>query len=99
MIHILKNSMESLSTKGRIKIKIDETNSKIRIRIIDNGQGIPKGRLMRIGEPYYTNKEKGNGLGLTICFKLIQDYAGRMNVKSKIGWGTTVTILLPSNRS
>ncbi|TDL34838.1 hypothetical protein E2R51_03710 [Jeotgalibacillus sp. S-D1] len=95
LINIIRNSLESLPAKGNIKIKLDEVGGSIRIRIIDDGKGISKERLKRIGEPYYTNKEKGTEIGLTICFKLIQDYSGQMKVKSKIGWGTTVTILLP----
>jgi signal transduction histidine kinase len=94
IINILKNSFEALPKMGKIKIKIDEKNRKTRIRILDNGRGIARERLSRIGEPYYTNKEKGTGIGLTICFKLIADYGGQMKVKSKIGWGTVVTITL-----
>ncbi|RIW28920.1 PAS domain-containing protein [Bacillus salacetis] len=94
MLNILKNSFEATADKGKIKIKLDETDGNIRIRIIDNGKGISKDRLMRIGEPYYTNKEKGTGIGLTICFKLINDYSGVMRVFSKVGWGTITTILL-----
>ncbi|KZE45224.1 ATP-binding protein [Rossellomorea marisflavi] len=94
IINILKNSFEALPKMGKIKIKIDEKSGKTRIRILDNGRGIARERLSRIGEPYYTNKEKGTGIGLTICFKLIADYSGQMKVKSKIGWGTVVTITL-----
>ncbi|WP_227394641.1 ATP-binding protein [Jeotgalibacillus aurantiacus] len=97
MINTIKNSLEALSTNGSIKIKIDEFEECVRIRIIDNGKGISRKRMSRIGEPYFTNKEKGTGIGLAICFKLIKDYAGKMTVKSKQGWGTTVTVLLPKS--
>lgn len=96
LINVIKNSFEAIpSEKGTIKIILDEKNSKCRIRIIDNGEGINKERLIRIGEPYYTSKEKGTGIGLTICFKLLKENNGKMKVQSKEGWGTAVTILLP----
>ena len=48
-----------------------------------------------MGEPYYSNKEKGTGLGLMICFKIIQEHSGELLFKSKEGNGTTVKINLP----
>jgi signal transduction histidine kinase len=96
VINILKNSLEALSQKGAIKIKLAAVDGQIRISITDNGKGITKERLSRIGEPYFTNKEKGTGIGLTICFKLMKDYDGEMVVKSKAGWGTSVSLWLPA---
>ncbi|MCR8847977.1 ATP-binding protein [Rossellomorea sp. SC111] len=95
LLNTIKNSLEAVKEKGSIKLKLDESNGCVRVRIIDNGKGISKKRLDRIGEPYFTNKDKGTGIGLTICFKLMNDYNGHMTVKSKLGWGTTVTMLLP----
>ncbi|CAG9620296.1 ATP-binding protein [Sutcliffiella rhizosphaerae] len=97
IINILKNSFEATSEKGSIKLTLDEYDGNIRIRITDNGKGISKARLSRIGEPYFTSKEKGTGIGLTICFKLINDYSGKMNVLSKVGWGTVTSIILISH--
>ncbi|WP_113927870.1 ATP-binding protein [Bacillus sp. P14.5] len=94
MVTLLKNGLEALPRGGKIKLKLDGHTGRIRIRIIDNGRGIPKERLSRIGEPYYTNREKGSGIGLTICFKLVRDYGGDMKIQSKEKWGTGVTIML-----
>jgi signal transduction histidine kinase len=96
LLNILKNSMEAISTQtGKVKVILDRKSENCRIRIIDNGDGISKERLARIGEPYYTSKEKGTGIGLTICLKLLKQNNGDMVVKSKEGWGTAVTIILP----
>ncbi|CAI9392399.1 MULTISPECIES: ATP-binding protein [unclassified Bacillus (in: firmicutes)] len=96
MLNILKNSMEAISPQtGKVKVILDQKKDNCRIRIIDNGDGISKERLARIGEPYYTSKEKGTGIGLTICLKLLKQNNGDMVVKSKEGWGTVVTIMLP----
>ncbi|MER2059974.1 MAG: ATP-binding protein, partial [Niallia sp.] len=96
LLNILKNSMEAISPQtGKVKVILDRKEEGCRIRIIDNGDGISKERLARIGEPYYTSKEKGTGIGLTICLKLLKQNNGEMAVKSKEGWGTAVTITLP----
>ncbi|MFB1081927.1 ATP-binding protein [Jeotgalibacillus sp. JSM ZJ347] len=95
MINFLKNSLEATVPESKIKIKVDLTGENIRIRIIDNGKGIAKSRLSRIGEPYYTNKEKGTGIGMAVCFKLIRDNHGDIKVNSKMNWGTTITVMFP----
>lgn len=82
-------------TFWKLKIILDEWKDKIRIRIVDNGEGIEKERLARVGEPYYTSKEKGTGIGLTVCYKLVKEHNGEMTVKSKEKWGTVVTLLFP----
>nr|WP_235976435.1 HAMP domain-containing sensor histidine kinase [Niallia circulans] len=96
LLNILKNSIEAIEPQtGKVKAILDQKDDFCRIRIIDNGDGISKERLARIGEPYYTSKEKGTGIGLTICLKLLKQNKGDMVVKSKEGWGTAVTIVLP----
>ncbi|MEI2466896.1 ATP-binding protein [Niallia taxi] len=96
IINVLKNSLEAIpSGSGKVKMIIDCNADTVRIRMIDNGEGINKELLNRIWEPYYTSKEKGNGIGLTVCNRLLQDNDGQMFVKSKEGLGTCVTIILP----
>ncbi|AZB42086.1 PAS domain S-box protein [Bacillus sp. FJAT-42376] len=94
-INLIKNSLEATSEKGKIKIILDDTPSQIRVRVIDNGIGMSKDLLEKIGEPYYTNKEKGTGIGLTICFKLIRENNGTLTVKSKSKMGTAITVCIP----
>ncbi|UUZ87055.1 hypothetical protein LJK88_39070 [Paenibacillus sp. P26] len=48
-----------------------------------------------MGEPFYTTKEKGTGLGLMVTFKIIESHGGRMNIFSEVGKGTTVEVMLP----
>jgi len=97
IINILKNSLEAIhGGSGKVKMIIDSKKDVVRVRVIDNGDGINKELLNQIWEPYYTSKEKGNGIGLTVCNRLMQENNGRMSVKSKEGWGTCVTITLPN---
>jgi PAS domain S-box-containing protein len=96
LINILKNSLEAVSKDGRIRIKSEKIpGNRIRIRVIDNGGGIPKSILQKIGEPFYTTKERGTGLGLTVCFKIIRENHGDILIRSKEGFGSIVDIIFP----
>ncbi|CAM3891158.1 ATP-binding protein [Mesobacillus thioparans] len=70
-------------------------NDSINISFMDQGCGISNERLSHIGEPYYSLKEKGTGMGLMVCHKIIQVHGGRMEIKSMINQGTTVSVILP----
>lgn len=94
-INILKNGIEAMPTGGSIYIiaKVDRENVRIQFR--DEGVGMKKEQLDRLGQPYYSTKEKGTGLGMMISFDIIQRMRGKINVESEEGKGTTFTILLP----
>lgn len=65
------------------------------ILIKDDGCGMSKERLNRIGEPFYSSKEKGTGLGLTVSFKIVQSHNGSIYFNSEKGRGTEAVIKLP----
>jgi len=96
-INLIKNSMEAILAKGTIVIKgqIDHHQSMIRIQVIDDGPGISKERLKKLGEPFYSTKEKGTGLGLMITRKLVEDHMGTLEFESEVGKGTIVNVQLP----
>jgi signal transduction histidine kinase len=74
------------------------TNGFVRVDISDNGHGIPETIMSKIFDPFFTTKDvgQGTGLGLSIAYKIIQEHGGRIDVKSKVGQGTTFTVLLPA---
>lgn len=96
-LNLLLNAVQSLPDQGRIKVCSDVLNNEIRIRISDNGCGIPEGNLDRIFDPFFTTHEvgSGTGLGLTVCRDIVQAHGGRIGVESKVGAGTTFTVYLP----
>lgn len=95
-INIFKNAIEAVPDKGKIHIEVSRWQKKcVRIRFIDNGYGIPSDLLSRLGEPFYTTKEKGTGLGLMVSHKIIEDHRGSIKIKSEMNKGTTVDIILP----
>ncbi len=96
-INIVKNASESMPDGGNINIEArhEARNKLLAIRFIDHGGGIAPDRLPKLGEPFYSTKEKGTGLGLMVSYRIIEAHRGTMNITSKLDKGTTVEILLP----
>jgi two-component system, sporulation sensor kinase E len=95
-INLIKNSIEATATGGTVSINLDQLdNDRVLITVKDNGCGISKERLDKIGEPFYSSKEKGTGLGLTVSFKIVQSHKGTIRFDSEINQGTTVNLILP----
>ncbi|PFT99408.1 BA3702 family sensor histidine kinase [Bacillus thuringiensis] len=99
-INILKNAIEAMPNGGNIFIQTKPLEDNfILIRIIDEGCGIPEDRISRLGEPFYSLKEKGTGLGLMMCYKIIEEHHGRLHISSELNKGTIVDIELPLSSS
>lgn len=95
-INILQNSIEAMPNGGEIIITAKKMNdNEVVICISDEGIGIPEERIVKLGEPFYSTKEKGTGLGLMISYKIIESHHGRIHITSKVGAGTSVEIYLP----
>ncbi|GEB32284.1 EAL domain-containing protein [Brevibacillus sp. FSL K6-0770] len=98
-INLLSNAVESMPDGGPIRIKALRTEHEhILIRIVDKGCGMSEERLQRLGEPFYSTKEKGTGLGLMITYKIIQYHDGYIHFSSTPNKGTTVEVYFPLNR-
>ncbi|WLR41276.1 ATP-binding protein [Bacillus carboniphilus] len=96
-INLIKNSIESMSSEGKIDIEVTSYGTYIDVSIKDEGGGIPPGMLEKLGEPFFTTKDRGTGLGLTVCYKIIkEEHLGDIQFESIEGKGTNVYILLPA---
>lgn len=95
-INLLKNAIESMENGGVITIRVTRQIEHIAVQIIDQGCGIPEERVKRLGEPFYTTKERGTGLGLMVSFKIVEHHNGTMKIDSEVGKGTTFTITFPA---
>lgn len=95
-INLVKNSVESIDedTIGVIKLKM-VVNKKVIITLEDNGKGMDEETLEKVGEAFYTTKEKGTGLGVKLSKEIIELHNGRIKYSSKINEGTKVRIELP----
>ncbi|BFH66959.1 hypothetical protein J27TS7_46380 [Paenibacillus dendritiformis] len=95
-INMIKNSIEAFTEKGLIRVEAYEREGQVIIRIEDNGIGMDEEELKRLGEPYFSNKTKGTGLGLMVTFRIIEVMQGKMHIKSEKGVGTVITVSFPS---
>ncbi|MGV3240874.1 ATP-binding protein, partial [Streptococcus hyovaginalis] len=80
-INIIKNAIEALEDGGEIAVSIECKQDYFQIAISDNGRGMGKEILARIGEPFYTTKEKGTGLGLLVSYQIIEEHQGKVTVE------------------
>lgn len=98
--NILSNAYDAVpDTDARIVISASVDKKSITIAIKDNGVGIDQEKQEKIFEPFYTTKPSGTGLGLTVCYQIINMHYGKINIISKMGEGTTVTVTLPISRT
>ncbi len=97
-INLIMNAFQAMGQGGALHVVTSMPDDRsVRIEIADTGEGIPPERLERIFEPFFTTKKagEGTGLGLFIVKKMVELMHGRINVTSKVGEGTTFTIVLP----
>ncbi|MDN4071575.1 PAS domain S-box protein [Fictibacillus terranigra] len=94
-INLLKNAIEAMPDGGNVYISIKTEDDELVVSFKDEGCGIPFEKLPSLGEPFFTTKEKGTGLGLMVCYKIIEDHGGRIQVKSEPGKGSTFKVALP----
>lgn len=95
-INLLKNAIEAMPSGGNVYIKTFQADDNyVGIEILDEGKGLSKEDIARLKEPFFTNKEKGTGLGLMVSFKIIEDHQGALKFFAEKGKGTRVHVLLP----
>jgi two-component system NtrC family sensor kinase len=98
VIAILLNASEAVMENGEIRFRTSNPDpAHILLEIIDNGSGIPKRDLPHVFEPFFSGKEKvsGIGLGLSIVHGIVQSHQGKVDVKSEVGRGTILSVVLP----
>ena len=96
-LNLVANARDAMPDGGTLSVKTAADNENARIEIADNGIGIEEEHLKKIFDSFFTTKDsvKGVGLGLSVCYGFIKDHGGDIQVKSKVGSGTTFTITFP----
>ncbi len=102
LINLIQNAFKAMPKGGNLKIEIKDKKDNVEIKISDNGIGIPKNKLNRIFEPFYSDggnltRGQGTGLGLSIVKSIIENFRATINVTSKENEGTCFTIKIPSS--
>lgn len=95
--NLVRNAREAMSAQddARLAVSVEREAGEAVVRIADNGPGIPPDRLERVFQPFVSTKGKGMGLGLAICREIVEAHAGRLEVETEVGRGTTFTLRLP----
>ena len=94
-LNLIVNAIEAMDNNGELEITTKNLPGKCLVTISDNGKGMQKSQLDRLFEPYFTTKEKGNGLGLANCHNIIIGHRGSITAESQVGKGTSFTITFP----
>ncbi|MGA2361598.1 MAG: ATP-binding protein [Candidatus Aminicenantales bacterium] len=96
-LNIFLNAIQAMEGGGKLVCEIlPLANGKILTRIIDTGEGIPEENMDKIYDPFFTTKKGGTGLGLSICYSVVKSHQGEIEVRSRVGEGTTVLVTLPA---
>jgi PAS domain S-box-containing protein len=95
LMNIVQNAFDAVEVDGNVTLRCYEKDDKIIMEVIDNGNGIPEEQQSKIFDLYFSTKKEGNGLGLSISQKIINQLGGKLYFISKKGEGTTFTIELP----
>jgi len=98
-MNVIINAIQAIPKKGEIKIRTEKALLKgepaIKLIVKDSGIGITEKDFNQIFDPFFSTKERGSGLGLSIVYKLVEGHQGEIKVESKEGKGTKFIIFLP----
>ncbi|MBD3219288.1 MAG: GHKL domain-containing protein, partial [candidate division Zixibacteria bacterium] len=100
-LNMFMNAIDAMEAGGKLSVRVlrsadyEDGKSYVQIQITDTGKGIPAEDHERVFERYYTTKESGTGLGLSVVDRIIKAHNGKIELKSKAGKGTTFVISLP----
>jgi len=96
LLNLIKNAQAAMPNGGLLTIATQTSDNEIRVSVCDTGAGISAESLKKIFDPYFTTKDNGTGLGLTLVFKIIREHQGEISVESREGEGTNFEVILPA---
>jgi two-component system, sporulation sensor kinase E len=95
-LNIIKNAQAAMSSEGGLlKISSYKVNDSVALSIADTGPGISEEVKNKIFEPYFTTKDNGSGLGLTLVYKIMKEHSAEIRLNSVVGEGTNFTFIFP----
>ncbi|PLX66718.1 MAG: hypothetical protein C0603_10975 [Denitrovibrio sp.] len=91
------NAIDACGGECQIKVKVWHDSKSVCIKVSDNGAGIGSEAIDKVFDPFFTTKDigKGTGLGLSVCYNIIKQHNGEMDITSHLGQGTSVFISIP----
>lgn len=95
LINLIKNAIHAMPDGGELRISTENQGDEVLLRVRDTGIGMSSDVIHKIFEPYYTTRDDGSGIGLTLVYKIIREHMGDIAVASEEGKGSTFTVSLP----
>lgn len=92
LVNIIRNGIEAMPKGGELVISVKSSPTKVWIRVTDKGVGMTKEQVRRLGEPYFSSKLKGTGLGMMVTYSIVSQMDGQILVDSEKGKGTEFTL-------
>jgi two-component system sensor histidine kinase PilS (NtrC family) len=93
--NLARNAVQAMPNGGTLVVRGSIANEEYQIVFADSGRGMSDGDLRRLFQPFRTNFPSGTGLGMAISYRIVQEHGGRIDVASRVGAGTTITVSLP----
>ncbi|MFE8601784.1 ATP-binding protein [Archangium violaceum] len=96
-VNLITNAIDASPRGGQVELFAEEAGEQVRLRVVDQGHGIPPELAQRIFEPFFTTKQpgEGTGLGLALVSSIVREHGGTLEVDSRPGASTTFTVTLP----
>jgi two-component system sensor histidine kinase AtoS len=98
-VELVSNALDAMPSGGRLAIagRLEQSGETpgLAVTVQDTGSGIPDQVLPSIGEPFFTTRPEGTGLGVATARRFVEQHGGRLDLTSRVGEGTTVKIWLP----
>lgn len=95
LVNIIRNGVEAMLDGGKLQVELEASAHTVCVHIQDEGVGMTKEQIKRLGEPYFSNKSKGTGLGLMVTYSILNQMGGDITVESEVGKGTKFTLEFP----
>jgi len=99
-LNLFMNARDAMPAGGMLEVRSGTNNGSVEVEVTDNGLGIQREQLSRIFDPFFTTKStaRGTGLGLSVSYGIIQEHAGKIEVRSTPGKGTSFRLEFPAVR-
>ena len=97
VVALATNAIDAMPEGGTLTLRASRSGARVLVQVSDTGVGIAPENMTRIFDPFFTTKDvgRGTGLGLAVCYGILSDHGGKLDVRSSQGAGTTFTITLP----
>jgi signal transduction histidine kinase len=97
VMHVVTNALQAMAETGTLTVRTRAVAEGVAIDVSDTGRGIAAEHLDRVFEPFFTTKDvwESTGLGLAVCYSIVEAHGGRIEVESELGRGSTFTVVLP----